>query len=41
MVTSLNPHFTLLAQQISSALFAMTYEFMLGATDKPLNAGLR
>ena len=31
----------LTAQQISSALFAMNYEFMLGAKDKPLNAGLR
>jgi hypothetical protein len=42
MVTSLKlPHFTLLAQQISSALFAMNYEFMLGAKDEPLNAGLR
>jgi hypothetical protein len=33
------PLFTLLAQQIAAALFAMNYEFMLGATDKPLNAG--
>jgi hypothetical protein len=29
----------LTAPRISPALFAMNYEFMLGATDKPLNAG--
>jgi len=31
----------LTAPRISPALFAMNYEFMLGAKDKPLNAGLR
>ena len=31
----------LTAPRISPALFAMNYEFMLGATDKPLNVGLR
>ena len=29
------------APRISPALFAMNYEFMLGAKDKPLNVGLR